>query len=297
MLRSKRSSPLDGRQLDEEDRPLTCPNCGAEREGEYCHGCGQRFMKARLTAWELWWLFAERFLDWEEGVWRTFLKMATAPGVVIRHYLGGKRKTYLNPFSYLLFCAGLYTVGQLIMRQGVELSGLPGLEEVQELGTALNNTEDQFTLIAYGTVLAVAVLALAIRVMFDGRLLNSMEAVVTSIYTSGNVFVLSLMASVFWFAIAGVPLPIPGLVAMFLILFPVCLTHVGYGLFESWGMTFYTAMAPIVALLVGSATWFLGIGVVAFFSVSNPEQGLFGGIVIAAVVIPALVPYLLELFS
>lgn len=254
-------------------------------------------MKARLTAWELWWIFAERFLDWEEGVWRTFLKMATSPGVVIRHYLGGKRKTYLNPFSYLLFCAALYTLGQLIMREGLGLSGLPGVEEMQELGVALNNTEDQFTLIAYGAVFAVAVLALAIRVMFDGQLLSTMEAVVTSIYTSGNVFVLSLAMSLFWFIITGKPLPIPGLIAVFLILFPVCLAHVGYGLFESWGMTFYAAMAPIVALLLGSTTWLLGMGGIAFFAVADIGQSLWGGVVVALLVIPAIVPYLLELFN
>jgi hypothetical protein len=194
MKRTRRTSPSDDIALDDDFRPTTCPNCGAEREGEYCHGCGQRFLKDRLTAWELWWLFAERFLDWEEGVWRTFLQMAKSPGVVIRDFLGGKRKTYLNPFSYLLFCAGLYALGQFLMRRIAGLSAVPGVQELQKMGFALI-TQDQFTLIAYSTVFVVAVLAVTMRVMFDGRLLNVMEAIVTAIYTSGNVIMLALGVS------------------------------------------------------------------------------------------------------
>jgi len=227
MKRSKRPSPLDGLDLDDEDRPLSCPNCGTERQGTYCHECGQRYMRARLTAWELWWLFADRFLDWEEGVWRTFLKMATGPGVVIQHYLGGKRKTYLNPFSYVLFCAALYALGQFVMRRIAGMRALPGLEDVQEFGMALNNVEDQFTLIAYGTVLAVALMAVAMRIMFDGRLLNAMEAIVTALYASGNVFVLSLLFSVIEMSVSGTPLSPRGLLITFGILFPFCVGHAG----------------------------------------------------------------------
>lgn len=272
MERTKRSSPTDGIDLDDEFRPLTCPNCGTPREGEYCHGCGQRFLKDRLIAKELWWLFAERFLDWEEGVWRTFLKMATSPGVVIRRFLGGQRKTYLNPFSYLLFCVALYVGGQFLMRQVGGVSGIPGVKEFRKLGVAATNIEDQFSLIAYGTVLAVAILAIAMRIMFDGRLLNAMEAVVTAVYTSANVFILALAVSVVEFLFTGNPLSIYGLITTFVILFPLCMGHAGYGMFEGWGMACYTGLSPIVAVLFLSVIWFLGMGV--FMIVFSGMEGL-----------------------
>ena len=304
MKRSKRSSSLDEIELDGEDRPLTCPNCGAKREGPYCHECGQRYMKARLTAWELWWIFADRFLDWEEGVWRTFLKMATAPGVVIRHYLSGRRKTYLNPFSYVLFCAALYALGQFVMRRIAGMSALPGIEDVQEFGMALNNVEDQFTLIAYGTVLIVALMAVAMRIMFDGRLLNAMEAIVTALYASGNVFVLSFLVSLFEMILTGDPLPTKGLLITFGVLFPFCVGHAGRGLFEDWGMALYTAMTPIVAATISTllyfivmGTYFVGGVVMGDVATGNVTSLAWALGVLAMVLGPALATFLVELYG
>lgn len=255
MQRTKRTSPSDGINLDDEYRPLTCPNCGTEREGEYCHGCGQRFLKDRLSATELWWIFADRFLDWEEGVWRTFLQMAKSPGVVIRNFLGGKRKTYLNPFSYLLFCVALYGLAQFLMRRISGISTLPDVQDMQQWGMALNNVEDQFTLISYGTVLVVALLAVTMRFMFDGNLLNTMEAVVTALYASGNVFLLAIAVSACEMLLTGDPLPARGLIGVFGVLFPFSMAHSGYGLFEGWGMAVYSGLAPVIASFI--AVFFL----------------------------------------
>lgn len=304
MERSKRPSPQENLDFDDEQRSLSCRNCGAEREGPYCHECGQRFMKARLTAWELWWIFAERFLDWEEGIWRTFLKMVTTPGTVIRHYLAGRRKTYLNPFSYVLFCAAFYALGQFFIRRIEGITAVPGVQEMQRWGMALNNAEDQFTLIAYGTVLAVALMAVAMRIMFDGRLLNAMEAVVTALYASGNVFVLSLGISLIAFLTTGDPLSITGLVVSFVVLFPLCVGHAGKGLFDDWGMALYTALTPMLALLIGSFLFFLGTGLVVFIDrtagqvASGNMTQLVGGIVVLfMVIIPAMGPILWDLYG
>lgn len=248
---SKRRSPSDGIPLDERGRPKSCPNCGADRQGNYCHECGQRYLKVRLNAPELWWIFAEHFLDWEEGVWRTFLKMATSPGKVIRHYLGGKRRTYLNPFSYLVVCVLIYSGGQFVLRRLAGISELPGLNQVRKWSSAaFFNVDDESRIIVYGTVLAVAFLALSMRMIFDGRLLNATEAVVTALYASGNVFILTLGVSVVDFAVTGHPLSFFELSVGFFSLFPVCMGHAGYGLFGGWTMVGYTAVAPVVASLM-----------------------------------------------
>ena len=304
MKRSKRPSPLDEVNLDEDHRPLSCPNCGAKRHGSYCQECGQRYMQARLTAWELWWIFADRFLDWEEGVWRTFLKMATSPGVVIRHYLGGRRKIYLNPFSYVLFCSAFYALGQFLMRRIAGLSAFPGFGEMQKWGIALNNAEDQFTLTAYGTVLIVALMAVAMRVMFDGQLLNTMEAVVTSLYASGNVFMLSLLISTIEMVVTGDPLTSTGLITAFIVLFPFCVGHAGLGLFDDWGMAFYTSMTPIIAAIAGGTLFLLGSGIVLYIgSAANQAasgdvtQLIIGGVVFIMVLVPLLGPILFDMFG
>jgi hypothetical protein len=263
---TKRSTLYDTDDLDDDARPVTCPNCGTERQGPYCHDCGQRYLQARLSAAELGWIFADRFLDWEEGVWRTFLQMAVSPGVVIRHYLDGRRRTYLNPFSYLLFCVGLYAVARFVLIRIAGAASVPGIGSWAEWGGALNNAEDEFTLIAYGTVGAVTLLAVAMRVMFDGRLLNAMEAVVAALYASGNVFLLSILVSLGEFLLTGDPLSIPGLIGAGVVLFPLCMFHAGYGLFESWGWAGYTGLAPVLAGLIGGLlVMVLGVAIMPAF--------------------------------
>lgn len=294
MQRTKRRSPSDQITLDDEFRPIVCPNCGTDRRGPYCHQCGQRFLKDRLTAKELWVIFANRFLDWEEGAWRTFVKMVTAPGLVVRHYLGGKRKTYLNPFSYLLFCVALYMLGQFLMRQSSTETGFRVLQGVQEWGMVLNNTEDQFTLITYGTILAVVLLAVAIRLVFDGRFLNSVEAVVTTIYTSGNTFLLALIISAINCAFAGGQLSLSGLAGTFALLFPINLAYVGHGLFERLSMALYLAVAPMLAVIFGLSAWtFIG-GFLRILSITFYKGGLIiGAIGLALLTILVTVFYLL----
>lgn len=308
MQQTERRSPTDDLDLDEDFRPLRCPNCGAERKGEYCHDCGQRYLKARLTLQELAWIFADRFLDWEEGIWRTFGQMLRSPGMVIRHYLGGRRRTYLNPFSYLLFCAALYAFGQFLMRR---VSGLASAGKLQALGTALtalNNVEDRFSLIAYGAVLSVAALAVAMRVMFDGRLLNAMEAVVTVIYTSGNVLLLALGVSAVEYALTGDPLTQGAAAATFVLVFPVGMVWSGYGLFEGWGMAGYSGVATFLGgfllaisagLLRGLSAWMIHLsGAVISGNLEQVSgQVLSLGALIGIVVLPAALPFLIDAYS
>jgi hypothetical protein len=185
------------------------------------------------------------------------------------------------------------------MRRIAGLKGVPSVAELQEMGVALNNKEDQFTLIAYTTVLVVAVLAITMRIMFDGRLLNVMEAIVTAIYTSGNVIVVALFVSIIEFIFTGDPLTIEGLIPTFIILFPLCMAHTGYGLFGSWGMAEYSGVAPVVAGFMAVFFSFLGMGFVSLAAGSFASEGaivvsIFGGFAILGGAILVLIFYLLD---
>lgn len=87
--------------------PTACANCGAERLGDFCHTCGQHYLETRLTLPLLWREFAQRFLKLERGLGRTFIGMTRSPGRVARDYVAGRRRTYVNPLSYLLLGAAV----------------------------------------------------------------------------------------------------------------------------------------------------------------------------------------------
>lgn len=87
--------------------PATCANCDAERLGDYCQSCGQHYLDDRLTLRLLWREFAQRFLKMERGLGRTLVGLTRSPGRVAREYVTGRRRTYVNPLSYLLLGAAV----------------------------------------------------------------------------------------------------------------------------------------------------------------------------------------------
>ena len=84
-----------------------CLNCGAERLGDYCHGCGQHHRNDRLTLRSVWRDFAERFLKWERGLPATVRLAVLDPGRLARDYVSGRRRRYVNPVSFLLLGSAL----------------------------------------------------------------------------------------------------------------------------------------------------------------------------------------------
>lgn len=237
-------------------RPDCCPHCGASREGLYCHSCGQRYLKSRLTLRELAWLFVERFLDWEQGIWPTYKGMMLYPGRVIGLYLDGERRRYINPFSYIVLCVLLF-------------SGVRGLIESSEVATdidqigsvysAMSTAQDDQSILVYGTVAIVVLLTPAIRMMFDLSVFNTTEALVTSLYASGNVFLLAIPVNLAAKALYGEPLTVSGLAAWSFLLFPLAMGHVGYHLFGSLRLAGFTAFVPFLAAILSGLVFFVGV--------------------------------------
>jgi hypothetical protein len=85
--------------------PAACANCGAERLGDYCQSCGQHYLDGRLTIRRLWREFASRVFNLNRGLLATFVGLIRRPGHVAADYVGGKRRCYTNPLSYLLLAS------------------------------------------------------------------------------------------------------------------------------------------------------------------------------------------------
>ena len=85
-----------------DEAPTSCLNCGAERLGDYCQRCGQHHLDDRLTVRVVWREFAERFLKLERGLPATLGLALRDPGALARRYVGGERRRFVNPISFLL---------------------------------------------------------------------------------------------------------------------------------------------------------------------------------------------------
>ncbi|SNR16798.1 DUF3667 domain-containing protein [Tenacibaculum jejuense] len=87
---------------------MKCKNCNEtiENDALFCDHCGAKVLKDRIT---LRFLLKELFASfgWDSYFILTIKKMFTEPHVVLREYVGGIRKRYLNPFTYLAISAAL----------------------------------------------------------------------------------------------------------------------------------------------------------------------------------------------
>lgn len=81
---------------------MNCKNCKHQlsEESDYCHKCGAKVIRNRLTFKNLLEHFSEQFLNYDNKFLRTFIDMLKMPEVVIGSYIDGTRKRYVNVISY-----------------------------------------------------------------------------------------------------------------------------------------------------------------------------------------------------
>jgi hypothetical protein len=81
--------------------PANCKNCNAPLSGLYCPSCGQHTDGNKRLNWSFVANdFVNNILNFERGFLGTYWALLIRPGVVVREYLGGKRKKYLSPPRY-----------------------------------------------------------------------------------------------------------------------------------------------------------------------------------------------------
>lgn len=86
---------------------LTCLNCGNSFVGKYCSECGQQASVQKLT----WQSIVEEifhfFTHAEHSFIYTTQKLISAPGIVVKEFLDGKRKKVHKPITFLLIWAAI----------------------------------------------------------------------------------------------------------------------------------------------------------------------------------------------
>ena len=92
---------------------MICKNCHTNLvEGaDYCYNCGAKVIRKRLNFRNLFEHISETFLNYDNKLFRTLVKLLTDPVDVIDSYVQGVRKKYVNPLSFFglaLTLSGLF---------------------------------------------------------------------------------------------------------------------------------------------------------------------------------------------
>ena len=80
-----------------------CLNCGTTVEKRFCPKCGQENSINRPSFHYLFTHFFEDLFHYDSGFWKTMKTLLFKPGIIIKEYLAGKRKTFVPPVKLYIF--------------------------------------------------------------------------------------------------------------------------------------------------------------------------------------------------
>jgi hypothetical protein len=86
----------------------SCLNCGYEGTGHYCPACGQKVLGPGIRFKQVWSEFFSYNFSIEGPVWKTIHQLAVDPGMLLKAFIGGKRKTYYKPVQFFLVASLIY---------------------------------------------------------------------------------------------------------------------------------------------------------------------------------------------
>lgn len=85
--------------------PETCPNCGTELHGPFCHQCGQKDVDLDRPFFSLLGEWLSNLFAFDARVWRTLGPLMAKPGFLTAEYLQGRRDRYVPPLRLYFFAS------------------------------------------------------------------------------------------------------------------------------------------------------------------------------------------------
>jgi len=117
---------------------MNCKNCShpLTLEDDFCSHCGAKVIKNRITFIFIFQQLLES-LGWDNAFMLTIKQLYIRPHIILKEYINGTRKKYLNPFSFLLIAATItYTTFNFFKDDYDKMmKSLPGVKEQMELAS------------------------------------------------------------------------------------------------------------------------------------------------------------------
>ena len=176
---------------------MTCKNCQTplHENSDYCHTCGGRIIRNRLTFKNLFEHITETFFNVDNKLLRTFLNLFKNPEDVVVGYINGVRKKYVNPISYLALAisiGGLYIIilNKFFPNALVEMSNPYGGEvQAKAMKSVMGVVQEYYSIIM---VLFIPFYAIISRLVFINRKeYNLTEHVVIWMYLAAQFSLVS----------------------------------------------------------------------------------------------------------
>jgi hypothetical protein len=177
---------------------MNCKNCNTalQADDHFCHSCGAKIMRNRLTFKNLWEDLNERVLNLDNNLFRTIRDMFLRPQLVIEGYIEGVRKKYMDPISYLGVALTLSGIILFILRKYYldDMDFDMGIENFDpELARKIMLVSLDFNSFVF--LLYIPVITLVGWVVYNQKALLLSEYLVLGTYTLAHFSILSFPIS------------------------------------------------------------------------------------------------------
>lgn len=242
---------------------MNCKNCQTPQRSDfnYCPACGAKVVVNRLTFRNLTYDITERYFNLDNTFIRTFVKLFTAPEVVIDSYIQGVRRRYLNPISHLGIALTLSGIIIFVMQKVMtpEMFFAYGQQLPEEVAGKLYNSIFDYSSLFF--ILYIPVFAIA------GYLTFNRKDYLLSEYIIAYIYILSQW-SIFLFPISLLVL-ILAPSSYIDLSFPTLFLMIGYSVYSMQRIHRFPAAAVIlrsVIFFILTAIGYIGI-ILLFYAV------------------------------
>ncbi len=181
----------------------TCKNCGTEISDKYCPHCGQEKITGRLEIKHIFKEVTHGLFHWESSIFNTCKELILHPGKVIRDYIGGKRKSYIKPFTYFIFIQTIFVLifhwlsGKYFdfMTATVQVTGDMTVTEQEKVHLIQQEVQHLVSAnINYLNFVMPLIFALYIKIFLKKKTgINYAESVVFGLYVIGTTLLFSMV--------------------------------------------------------------------------------------------------------
>ncbi len=258
-------------------RSESCPNCGADLNGEYCQGCGQKRIHRHELAVKHFFghvvLHEFTHLD-SNKILTTLRDLILRPGLLTAEYLAGRRGRHVNPIRvYLTFSAiyFLFAWGALLdFRAGSvrDASGQPrmaaaaqrkGVEPQAFVTKVYQKAEKYSAALRFASVL---VSGLFLTLLFYGARRYYVEHLIFSLHFYSFDFFCKTLFALLIIALGAAGLKPPTLALD--LFYPVALVYLVFAVRRVYRETWPRTVLKSVVLFVCETALFFAVNIVGF---------------------------------
>ncbi|HAA16396.1 MAG TPA: hypothetical protein DCE41_33705 [Cytophagales bacterium] len=178
---------------------MKCLNCQYEHEEKFCPNCGQKADIPKITFESVILSGITTLTSMDQGFFFNFRELFLRPKALVKDYLNGRRKSILNPVSYLILCTTVY----LIIVRLVDAGPPPVMEYYEENREKMPGlTEGSYSTgkfigenLKYFWILSIFWLSFSTKLIF--KKLNLAEHMALNAFTLGQATLITSVSEFF----------------------------------------------------------------------------------------------------